>query len=133
MIAAKTINICGKQVEMRYCIAAETGYEVLSGQSAEVFNPSVRERDAEGKPTKFDAPKATTSDYIKLACAAIVAAYERNGQEAPIKAEEILYDATPEEITALVTAIVELRLQWYNIPGVIKPETDEKPDDSKNA
>ena len=133
MIAEKTINICGKQVKMRYCIAAETGYEVLSGQSVEVFNPTVTERDAEGKPIKVDAPKATTVDYIKLACAAIVAAYERNEQEAPIKVEEILYDATPEEITALVTAIVELRLQWYNIPGVIKPETDEKPDDSKNA
>ena len=133
MIATKTINICGKQVEMRYCIAAETGYEVLSGQSIEVFNTSVTERDADGKPTKFDAPNATTADYIKLACAAIVAAYERNGQEAPIKADEILYDATPEEITDLVTAIVELRLQWYNIPGVIKPETDEEPDDSKNA
>ena len=133
MIAEKTINICGKEVQMRYCIAAETGYEVLSGQSIEVFNPTVTKRDADGKPTKFDAPKASTADYIKLACAAIVAAYERNGQDAPIKAEEILYDATSEEITSLVTAIVELRLQWYNIPGVIKPETDEKPDDAKNA
>lgn len=133
MIAEKTINILGKQVDIRYCIAAETGYEVLSGQSIEVFNPTVTKRDADGKPTKFDAPKANTADYIKLACAAIVAAYERKGQEAPIKAEEILYDATPEEITALVTAILELRLQWYNIPGVIKSETDEKPDDAKNA
>lgn len=133
MIAEKTIIICGKEVQMRYCLAAEQGYEILSDHSIDVFNPTVLERDEDGNPTKIDPPKANTADYVKLACAAIVAAYERNGQDTPIKADEILYDATTDEVTALVSAVVELRMKWYNIPSVIKPETDEKPDDPKNA
>ena len=50
MISEKTIQICGKDVQMRYCAAAETGYERLSGQSSDIFVPEV-ERDDEGNIT----------------------------------------------------------------------------------
>ena len=74
MNTEKTIKICGKDVIMRYCAGAETGYEILSGKSSDVFVPTVAERDKNGKPIKFDPPKAMTDDYIKLATAAIIAA-----------------------------------------------------------
>ena len=46
-----------------------------------------------------------------------------------------MYEATPGEITSLITTVVELRNAWYSIPEAVKPETDEKPgdDDPKNA
>ena len=121
---------------MRYCAAAETGYEAITGKLSTVFSPIVEEYGEDGKPTKLKPPVATTDDYLKLAIAAIVAAYARKDQEAPITAEEILYDATPKEITELMTVVITLRNQWYTIPDVVPAtETDEAPtpDDGKNV
>lgn len=132
MISEKTIQICGKDVQMRYCAAAETGYERLSGQSSDIFVPEV-ERDDEGNITNVKQ-RAKADDYIKLALAAIVAAYARNNEESPVTAEEILYDAAPDEVTNLVTSVIELRAKWYNIPSVVKQDeqtTDEEEDDDK--
>ena len=134
MKAEKTIQICGKDVTLLYCCAAETGYESIAEKSSEIFAPTVAERDEEGKPTKIEPPKAMADDYIKLAIAAIVANYESKKQKMPIETDDILYNAGPKEISNLLNAIVEIRSIWYEIPSVVRPETDEKPDDKqKNA
>ena len=134
MITEKTITILGKEVKMRYCAAAETGYEALAGKPSTVFMPIIEGRDADGKPTKVSPAPATTDDYLKLALAAIIAAYARNNEESPVTAEEILYDATPQEINELLLSVAKLRNNWYNIPDVVPAtETDEKPDDEKNV
>ena len=136
MISEKTIQICGKDVQMRYCAAAETGYERLSGQSSDIFVPEV-ERDDEGNITNVKQ-RAKADDYIKLAIAAIVAAYARQNEESPITADDIMYDATPQEVTTLITTVIELRAKWYEIPSVVKQdepadEEDENDDKPKNA
>lgn len=134
MKAEKTIHICGKDVDMLYCAAAETGYERLTGQSSIVFAPTVVEFDEKsGKPTKFDPPQAMAEDYIKLAISAIIAAYAKKQMDAPVTEDDIMYDATPKDVELLITTVIELRNLWYEIPSVVKPETDEKPDDGKNA
>ncbi len=134
MISEKTITICGKEVRLRYCAGAEIGYENISGKSSEIFAPIVTERDADGKPTKINPPAATTDDYLKLALSAIVAAYGRNDEDAPIAFKDIIYDATPKEVMELLNTVVVLRQEWYAIPNVVPvSETDEKPDDSKNV
>ena len=132
MISEKTIQICGKDVQMRYCAAAETGYERLSGQSSDIFVPEV-ERDDEGNITNVKQ-RAKADDYIKLSIAAIVAAYARQNEESPITADDIMYDATPQEVTTLITTVIELRAKWYEIPSVVKQDeqpTDEEEDDDK--
>lgn len=131
----KTITLCGKEVRMRYCAAAETGYETLTGKPSTVFMPIIEERNADGKPTKLTPPSASTDDYLKLAISAIVAAYARSDEEAPITVEEIIYDTTPKEVTDLITNVIKLRNQWYAVPDVVPiNETDEQPkDDEKNA
>ncbi len=136
MISEKTIQICGKDVQMRYCAAAETGYERLSGQSSDIFVPEV-ERDDEGNITNVKQ-RAKADDYIKLAIAAIIAAYARQNKESPITADDIMYDATPQEVTTLITTVIELRAKWYEIPSVVKQdepadEEDENDDKPKNA
>ena len=138
MLAQKTITLCGKQVEMLYCAATETGYEQLvsgTGKDINVFLPTILERDADGKPKKVEPPVAQTDDYLKLALAAIIAAAASKKQEPVVSADDIMYHASSQEVTAMITAIVELRAKWYTIPEAVKPETDEKPgdDDSKNA
>lgn len=134
MIPSATITLCGREVEMIYCAAAETGFEYISGKSVDIFVPDV-DRDENGKVVKVHQPAATKGDYLKLGIAAIVAAYARKEQDPPITDVEIIYESTPEDIMKLVTTVVSLRNQWYHVPEVVKPETDEQPDDDdrKNA
>ena len=128
MIEEKTITICGKEVKMRYCAAAETGYERLSGNSIAVFSPTFG-KDDEGNDIITELAKATTQDYLTLAVAAIVAAYARGNEEPPVTSEDILYDAAPTEVAELLTTVVALRVEWYKVPEVVKP--DIQPDERK--
>lgn len=134
MIAEKTIKICGKDVQVRYCLASETGFEVLSGKDASIFLPTpTGEKDENGKPI-FNIPQPSTDDLVRLSIASILAAYECKGQEAPVKVDDILYNASPEEVTNLIAATIELRMKWYRLADTVKPETTEqKEDDGKNA
>ena len=113
---------------MRYCAATETGFERLSGKGIDVFTAKVKTRGKDGNPTEFDNPPATEDDYLTLAVAAIEAAYARRGEDVPITKDDILYDATQREINDLVITVVSMRVEWYKVPEVIKP--DIKPDDA---
>lgn len=130
MTTEKTIQICGKEVAMRYCAATETGYEKISGKSSAIFLPEIK-KDEEGNIKEVKS-NATTEDYIILAVAAIIAAYQRNHEDAPVTADDIIYEANPAEVTELLKTICELRNEWYNIPAVVN--TDENmTDDEKEA
>lgn len=102
----KTITICGKEVRLRYCAATENGFELMSGKKI------------------YEIDFQSQEDLTRLAIAAIIAAYERDGQDAPIEAKEILYDATPAEIVELFKTTLELRAAWYNIPIVLKDQIE---------
>lgn len=141
MIAEKTIKMNvvrdGEEkdvdVRLRYCIASETGFEVLSNKESSIFVPTpTGETDEQGNPV-YDKPKATTEDYLRLAIACILAAYECKGEEPPVTVNDILYGSSPEEVTNLIAATVELRLKWYHISELVKPETNKKEDAGKNA
>ena len=135
MIPERIITICGKEVNMIYCAATELGFELQSGHKMDVFLPTPIEWDTDGNPTEFEPAKATTFDFLYLANAAIVAAYDIDDQKPPIKDKDILYHATPQEVSNLLTTVVMLRVEWYKVPDVVKP--DMKPDTkgrkSKNA
>ena len=127
---AKTITICGKDVEMLYCAATETGYESISGQSCEIFIPEIS-KDKKGK--EQIRMRATTRDYIQLAVAAVIAAYTRKGEDSPVTADDILYNATSQEVTKLITTVIELRNAWYQVSSVIKPEDDTQKDQKEEG
>ena len=122
----ETITLCGKDVNIMYCAATETGYEIVAGKSSQVFLPTVLERDKNGKITKAEPPAATLDDYIKLALAGIIAAYASEDKEPPVTDKDILYNATSEEITNLVGTIGKLRVAWYNVPDVVKPDKQQE-------
>jgi hypothetical protein len=86
-------------------------------------------KDDQGNVVEVQAGPATSQDFIMLAVAAIIAAYDYRDQEQPISVKEILYDTTPDEIKQLTEAVIELSAKWYHVSDVVKPETDEKPDD----
>lgn len=112
----KTITICGKQVKMRYCAATEIGYEKLSDKSSAIFVPEVI-KDGNGTITDVKQ-NATLSDFVQLAIAGIIAAYDSENDDAPVTAKQILNEAAGNEISKMVTTIVELRNDWYNVPNV---------------
>ena len=135
MTDEKIITINSIDVSMRYCAAAETGYEQLAHQSSDIFSPVIEE-DEEGN--KKITSKATTDDWIKLGMAAIIAAYSRNGQKPPITPAYIMYDAQPDEVRQIISTVIELRNQWYGIPSTIEAtefneQNQSKRRKSKNA
>ena len=102
------------EVRVRYCAAVETGYEQLRGKSIGSLSESMN-----------------YEDWIAIGISAIVAAYERIGEQPPVNSSDILYTAKPAEIYDLFKAVMELRAEWYGVPGIMKEETSaEKP--SKN-
>ena len=123
----ETITLCGKKVKIMYCAATETGYEIMAEKSSQVFLPTIIERDENGKVTKAEPPAATLDDYIKLALAGIVAAYESEDEnkKPPVTSKDILYHATSEEVTNLVATIGKLRAAWYNVPDVVAPDKQQ--------
>lgn len=130
MKVEKTINICGMDVRMRYCAAAETGYETLSGKSAAVFAP-IEVKDENGNSTGWEV-KAVFDDYIRLAVAAVIAAYSSSDAKPPISVDDVLFEATPQDVSALVETVIELRKEWYQVPAVVQPEGEDNKDE-KNA
>lgn len=127
MNTERTIHICGKDVAIRYCAATETGYETISGQSISVFIPDI-EKDKKGKIIKVTS-KATMQDFITLAVAGILAAYARRKEQEPITTDDIIYDATPDEVTELIKTISELRNEWYQVSKVVKKESEAPGDE----
>lgn len=111
----RKIEILGREVEMLYCAATETGFEDIAGKTADIFNP-IPVLDKEGKVKELMPPPATTKDYIYLAVACIVAAYASRGEEAPNLTNDILYNATPAEVQLLTKTAIELKLEWYKVP-----------------
>ena len=120
----KEITLCGKQVKLLYCAASENGFEDLSGKS-------INEMD-------FTKSK----DIMNLAVACIIAAYTEAKQEPPISSEDLLYKATPKELTDLYLTVINLRAEWYGVPKTVSDQIqkenegmtdEEKAEAEKNA
>ena len=114
---------------MIYCPATENGYESLADKPISVFFPTFG-KDDKGNDIIEEPAQAKTGDYLILAMAAIIAYCSREKIPTPVSTEYILYEATPQERNDMLTAITELRNQWYIVPkvveGIIREESDGK-------
>lgn len=116
MTNEKTINICGKDVRLRYCAATETGFEQLAGKS--IGNIDYQSQE----------------DLMRLSVSAILAAYTRTKEDAPISSEDLMYEAKPAEIVELFKAVLEARAAWYDVPLVLEESIkSEQADQSDEA
>lgn len=125
MTSEYSVTICGQTINLRYCAAAEYGYERMTGKSVAVFVPQF-EKNEEGQMVMTKLPEASNEDYVMLAMAAIVAYYSKQGQDAPISTDDILYNASPTEITQLMTTVMKARNEWYGVPEVVKEKLEEE-------
>lgn len=107
------VTICGKEVKVAYCAATENGFEDVRGKSI------------------FDIDFKRQQDIVALCLCAIVSAYARSGETAPVDGDTLLYDATPKELTTLMTEVMRLRGEWYEVPKVLADEIKEEDTDGE--
>lgn len=132
----KTITICGKEVKMIYCTATENGFEQISPNSINVFVPTFG-KDEKGNDIIIEPAQARIGDFVTLAVAGIIAYYSYMKKEMPITTDDVLYSSTPQERNDLISAIIELRNEWYAVPATVsetlkKDAANAKGDEPKN-
>ena len=125
----KTITICGKEVKMIYCTATENGFEQISPNSINVFVPTFG-KDEKGEDIIIEPAQAKIGDFVTLAVAGIIAYYSYKQKEMPITTDDVLYSSTPQERNDLISAIIELRNEWYAVPATVSETLNE---DAANA
>ena len=111
----KKINICGKEVGIAYCMAAEQGFEEISGKSFTDFDPKMQR------------------DLLALLSACMVAYAQAHDEEVKVSGKDILFNATPTEIADALSALAKLRVEWYDVPVTVEQPKTEGEEDSKNA
>jgi len=112
------ITLAGKPVTLGYCYATEIAYKDLSGEDiAAIIQETIACVNA--KPARM--PDAKRSIYLVLA--AVMAYYQSQDEDAPIKDTDLMNDTTPTELGKALGTIINLWAKFYNIP---KGEPEDK-------
>lgn len=111
------------EVRMLYCAASEIGFQDLTGKNISVFMPKIELEN--GEAVMKEPPAAEDIDYIKLALACITAAYMRDNEQPPITSEDILYNASRDEVIEMVKAVAQMQQEWMFVPPTIERETSD--------
>lgn len=111
----KEITLCGKQVTLAYCFATEIAFQKYTGVGLD----------------KFDAMNPEHVIYIVLA--ALLSYYEGEKLEIPVKDTDLMYHATPTELTTALTEVFTLRNEWYEVPKGDEKEEPADKEGKKNA
>ena len=117
-----TINICGQEVHVAYCYAAEIAFHNYTGVSIDKFDP--------------ENPQHVV--FLIMACIFAyynAKAHENEGHD--LTDESLLYESKPEEIVAAFKTVLELRQRWYGIDAAAEqrpaePSTNGDEDEGKN-
>ena len=126
----RTITICGKDIDIFYCAATENGFERMTEKSISVFLPTFKKNE-DGETVIDQLPEATNEDYLTLAIAGIVAADSYYEREASITSKEIIYETSPAERNLLLNTIVELRIEWYEVPKIVGDIASKETENAK--
>ena len=112
----KEITLCGKQVMVAYCFATEIAFKKFTGTNVD----------------EFDATNPEHIIYIILS--AIATYYQKEGTDAPVKDEALMYDVQPRELIDALNEVLKLRADWYQLPkGDKKDEKPAEEQEEKNA
>ena len=117
------VTLAGKPVNLGYCYATEIAYKDLSGEDiATIIQETIACVDA--KPARM--PDAKRSIYLVLS--AVMAYYQSQDEDAPIKDTDLMNDTTPLELGTALGTIITRWAKFYNIP---KGEPEDKPQKRK--
>jgi hypothetical protein len=108
-----------RTVTLGYCFATEMAYKDLSDEDiAAIIQETIACVNAQ--PARM--PDRKRSIYLVLA--AVMAYYQGQNEDAPIKDTDLMNEATPIELGTALGTIINLWAKFYNIP---KGEPAEKP------
>lgn len=115
-MSKEKITINGKEVGVAYCYATEIAFTRYTGVSVDEFDTKNPEH------------------HIYIILAAIIAYYESQGEKAPVKDTDLMYNARPAEIIEALRVIFELRNEWYAVPAgdISKSKPEKEEDKAKN-
>ena len=117
------ITLAGKPVTLGYCYATEIAYKDLSGEDiAAIIQETIAYVNAQ--PARM--PDTKRSIYLVLA--AVMAYYQSQDTDAPIKDTDLMNDTTPLELGKALGTIINLWAKFYHIP---KGEPEKKPQKGK--
>lgn len=111
-----TITLMGEEVTIRFNMATEIAYEEITGEP-------------------FDLPSfKSQKQNVALCMAAVIA----NNPGTNIDMKQFIHDVSAQEYTALLTAVTNSMIEWFQIPKALsdgdqapKPKDDE--DGKKNV
>ena len=113
----KEITLCGKTVNICYCLATEIAFNKFTGVSVE----------------EFDAKNPEHSVHLILS--GIMSWYEANGKQPEVTDHDIIFNADATEFVQALKDMFELRREWYAIPAGYSTENaaTEEQAEEKNA
>lgn len=117
------ITLAGKSVTLGYCYATEIIYKDLSDEDiANIIQETI------GCINAQPARMPDTKHSIYLVLAAIMAYYQSQDTDAPIKDTDLMNETTPLELGTALGTIINLWAKFYNLP---KGEPADKPQKGK--
>lgn len=117
----KEITLCSRQINIGYCYATEIAYKDLTDENIIDYIKETAACIQQGTD-----PDVKHTIFAIIAC--MMAYYQKKGEEAPLKSEDIMNDAKPAEIGMAILAIVNMRSEFFHVPKD-EPE-DPAPDGS---
>jgi len=105
----KEITLCGLKVMIGYCFATELAFKNFTGANVDEFDPTNPEH------------------IIYIILSAIAAYYQKEGTDAPVKDEDLMYHANPQEMINALNEVLKLRADWYQLPKGDTIDEPEKP------
>ena len=101
------ITIAGHEVGVAYCYATEIAFRNYTGVNV----------------ANIDANNPEHVVYLIIA--AVFAYYNAKKEELPISDNDVLNEASPEEISGAAKAILEMCGRWYHLPnGEAEPDSE---------
>jgi hypothetical protein len=119
----ENIALAGKSVTLGYCYATEIIYKDLSDEDIAAI---IQETIACVNTQPARMPDAKRSIYLVLA--AVMAYYQSQDEDAPIKDTDLMNDTTPLELGTALGTIINLWAKFYHIPA---GEPADKPQKGK--
>lgn len=105
------IKIAGKNVTVGYCYATEIAFKELSGEDISFFITEAL-TSINSEPRQMPDIKKT----VFLILAGIMAYYNAEGKDAPIKDTDIMNGATPIELGTAIGTMLNLWAKFYKSP-----------------
>ena len=120
------ITIAGKAVTLCYCYATEIAFKTLAERDINDFM-------LDAGPQLNENRMPDVRQVIFLLLASITSYYNSLGEQAPVTDNDLMYEATPQELGTALGTVLRLRVEFYTVPADEPADKPTKGRKGKNA